>query len=52
MKNQALAELILGILVIIFAVSGSASLATLAKGGNIILGIIIAVMGAAGMKKK
>ncbi|MCD6080652.1 MAG: hypothetical protein J7J54_04285 [Candidatus Omnitrophica bacterium] len=49
MKNQALAELILGILVIIFAVSGSAALV---KGGNIILGIIIAVMGAAGMKKK
>ncbi len=48
MKNQALVELILGILVIIFAILGGG----LAKGGNIILGIIVALIGLAGMKKK
>lgn len=48
MKNQAVTLLVLGILVIIFAVLGG----VLAKTGNIILGIIVAAIGLSGLKKK
>jgi uncharacterized membrane protein YccC len=48
MKNQAVTLLVLGILVIIFALLGG----VLAKAGNIILGIIVAAIGFSGMKKK